>query len=564
MKNFTVDQMVSGAGSLGLRLIAGAQNRGNVITSVNIIDNPDSYDWLSAGEFVLTTGYLFQNDVGRQCQLIRELSEINCAGIGIKVKRYWQAVPACMIEEADRIGFPIIEIPFENTLAEVLECINRGLGEQDSYISKKYVHIHNTITQCTLQGGGLRQLVQLTGSLIGNPLLVVDSRWRLLAWSEREDDPQPMERYLRLQKGEVPFCQEFLESMPRDVERYAHSIKRGYPKSSIVCRILPVSATDISYGFLVVWETVRKMVALDYMALEMAATAVALNQVKEKQIQEVKHSLRQDFFDDLLEGKIESVNAVRNLAEIHYMDAARTYLCIVCKLNVELAESGTLKGMGEIIQIKKAAIALMESVANRHGRSIVAIQRGNLTIAFLLAERGEEREQPGEKTRQLAADIYEEICRQYPAAEMGVGDPCPDFLNLGMSYRNALEAMEISERIKDGPRLTFYADMRLYHLLELVQPREQLRDFVGQVLGRLQRHDEENHTDLVDTLDSYFQSGGNITLAARKKYLHRNTFMYRIEKIKDILQVDLKQPEATLELQVALRIRKLLAQQSRP
>ncbi len=562
MKNFSVEQMVSLGSTMGLKLIAGEQNKGNLITGVNIIDNPDTFDWLAAGEFVLTTGYLFQNDMGRQCQLIRELSEINCAGIGIKVKRYLQEVPSCMIEEADRLGFPIVEIPFENTLAEVLEAINRGIGEQDNYIFKKYVHIHNTITQCTLQGGGLRQLIQLAGSLIGNPLLVVDGRWHLLAWAERSDNPKPMEGLLRLQKGEVPFSQEFLESMPRDIERYTHSIKRTYPKSSVVCRVMPVSATDISYGFLVVWETVRKMTSLDYMALEMTATSVALNQVKEKQIQEIKHSLRQDFFDDLLDGKIESVHAVKSLAEIHYMDATKTYLCIVSRLNVELAESGTIKGMGELLQIKKAAMALMEAVANRHGRSIVAIQRGNLIISFLLAEKGE-TEQPGEETRQLAADIYRELCRQYPAAEMGVGDPCPDFLNLGKSYRNALEAMEISARIEEGPRLTFYADMRLYHLLELVQPREQLEEFVHQVLGRLQRHDEENRTDFVDTLEAYFQSGGNITMAAKKKYLHRNTFMYRIEKIKDILQVDLKQPETILELQIALRIRKLLAQQPR-
>lgn len=144
--------------------------------------------------------------------------------------------------------------------------------------------------------------------------------------------------------------------------------------------------------------------------------------------------------------------------------------------------------------------------------------------------------------------------------EIGVGNPCPDFLNMRKSYLNALEAMELSEKMGGQTKLTFYADMIVYHLLGLVQPREQLEEFFNHVLGRLQKYDQENKADLMSTLEEYFLNGGNITLAAKKKYLHRNTFMYRIEKIKDILKVDFKHPESVLELQIALKIRKILDQ----
>lgn len=559
MKEFSVSQLVGLDNQLGLKLIAGAQNAGNLITGVNIMDNPDTFDWLTAGEFVLTTGYLFQNDVGMQCQIIRELAEINCAGIGIKVKRYLEQVPECMLQEANRVGLPVVEIPFQNTLSHVLNVINREIGEQDNLIFKKYVHIHNTITQCTLQGGSLRQLTQLSSSLIGNPLLVVDEKWHLMAWWEREDNPKPMDSFVRLQKGEIPFSQEFIETIPENMEQYTHIIKRTYPRSSIVCRVMPVTANDILYGFIIVWETVRKMTSLDYMALEMAATSVALEQLKEKQIQEIKHSLRQDFFDDLLEGKIESVSAVKSLAEIHYMDAAKTYICMVVKLNVESSASGAVQAMRELLQIKKSAMALIETAAHRQNRSIVAIQRGNLIIAFLLAEK-EESEQISEDTRALLESLYSQLEERYPSVEIGVGNPCPDFLNMRKSYLNALEAMELSEKMGGQTKLTFYADMIVYHLLGLVQPREQLEEFFNHVLGRLQKYDQENKADLMSTLEEYFLNGGNITLAAKKKYLHRNTFMYRIEKIKDILKVDFKHPESVLELQIALKIRKILDQ----
>lgn len=78
----------------------------NTITNVNIIDNPDSYDWLSPGDFLLTTGYVFKDDTALQRQFIRELSEINCAGLGVKVQHYWNEIPKRMIEEAEKEDFP--------------------------------------------------------------------------------------------------------------------------------------------------------------------------------------------------------------------------------------------------------------------------------------------------------------------------------------------------------------------------------------------------------------------------------------------------------------------------
>ena len=48
---------------------------------------------------------------------MKELAEINCSGLGIKMKRYIDFVPQCMIDQANRLGLAIIEIPFHYSLA---------------------------------------------------------------------------------------------------------------------------------------------------------------------------------------------------------------------------------------------------------------------------------------------------------------------------------------------------------------------------------------------------------------------------------------------------------------
>ena len=65
---------------------------------------------------------------------------------------------------------------------------------------------------------------------------------------------------------------------------------------------------------------------------ESCSTTVALERMKARQIEEIKHHLRQDFFDDLIQGKIESVNAASSLAEIHYNGRAKKYVCMLTKV----------------------------------------------------------------------------------------------------------------------------------------------------------------------------------------------------------------------------------------
>lgn len=57
---------------------------------MNIIENPDAFDWLTPNELLLTTGYIFQDDEELQNKIIQELSKVNCAGLVIKMRRYLQ------------------------------------------------------------------------------------------------------------------------------------------------------------------------------------------------------------------------------------------------------------------------------------------------------------------------------------------------------------------------------------------------------------------------------------------------------------------------------------------
>ena len=61
------------------------------------------------------------------------------------------------------------------------------------------------------------------------------------------------------------------------------------------------------------------------------------------------------------------------------------------------------------------------------------------------------------------------------------------------------------------------------------------------------------------TLDAFLRAGGNHMRAARDLNVHRNTLIYRLERIQELLGgADLEDPETRLNLQLALKIRAAL------
>lgn len=102
------------------RVLAGETGLHRPLTSVNIMDAPDTAPWLKRGELLLTTGYVIKDDPEAQVRLIRDLCERGCAGLAIKTRRFLSEIPAPMLREADALGLPILEIPYDLALSDLL------------------------------------------------------------------------------------------------------------------------------------------------------------------------------------------------------------------------------------------------------------------------------------------------------------------------------------------------------------------------------------------------------------------------------------------------------------
>ncbi|MBF6614416.1 MAG: PucR family transcriptional regulator [Chloroflexi bacterium] len=135
----------------------------------------------------------------------------------------------------------------------------------------------------------------------------------------------------------------------------------------------------------------------------------------------------------------------------------------------------------------------------------------------------------------------------------GIGREKP-FAQTPTSLSEATLAASASSLLYNGTP-TRYTHMGADTLLILLysQHHNDLENFVEAVLGPILRHDARSTTPFLPTLRAFMEHGGRLRETAAAIYVHRNTLAYRLDRAAEILGVDLKDPSATLSIQMALR-----------
>jgi len=103
------------------RVIAGAGGLDNVVRSVNVMEVPDILEWVHPGELLVTTMYPLHDDRAAIEALIPRLAEKGLAGLAVTVESYIGALPPAMLADANRLNFPLIELPPRVSFIDIIQ-----------------------------------------------------------------------------------------------------------------------------------------------------------------------------------------------------------------------------------------------------------------------------------------------------------------------------------------------------------------------------------------------------------------------------------------------------------
>ncbi len=170
------------------RVVGGRGGLGRVVRAVNVMEVPDIVDWVKADELLLTTAYPLRDDRLALDALVPRLADRGLAGIAVKPARYIKAIPATMIEAADRHDFPLIELPPEASFNEIIQSILTVILDSQAARLRRTAAIHDRFTAIALSGGGLRQIAEALAELIDRSVTILDAQG-VAQWRTSDDAP---------------------------------------------------------------------------------------------------------------------------------------------------------------------------------------------------------------------------------------------------------------------------------------------------------------------------------------------------------------------------------------
>src|SRR5919199_1445930 len=96
---------------LGLAVAAGSDGLRNEVTWLHVSELADPTQFLEGGELLLTTGLGVGEMATTQRAYVRRLAKHGLAGLGFGIGFGFADVPAPLVEEADKLSFPVLAVP---------------------------------------------------------------------------------------------------------------------------------------------------------------------------------------------------------------------------------------------------------------------------------------------------------------------------------------------------------------------------------------------------------------------------------------------------------------------
>ena len=159
----------------GSKILAGATGITKRITKVNVMEVPDIIEWVSEGEFLITTAYSIKDNIKILLELIPKLNTKGVAGLGIKVGRYVSELPRDIIDLADELGFPIIEVPFSVSHTDVISGILTEVINDQMNMLIKINGFNREVMNIMMKGGSLKEIAGKLYENIGNSLAIYEN-----------------------------------------------------------------------------------------------------------------------------------------------------------------------------------------------------------------------------------------------------------------------------------------------------------------------------------------------------------------------------------------------------
>lgn len=463
------------------------------------------------------------------------------AEVGVKAIAVNEDISQETITIADEYDMSILSFPTESSLTSVERSVNKYIVNQSVLLTQRAVEIQRQLSQLVAENRDLSELLQIIVDAIAKPILLHDETGILMA----QVYPN------------IAFSNSMSKQAVSDSNAYTafqHWLTRTNLDSNSGIISSPIGFTTVlrvekrTAGYLSLVTQYSSLEEFDRLVLTYSGDICAIELAKTRAIASAVEQARGDWVQMWLSGASADDDLLATRAQQSGFDSDSEYVVTLFKI-MSVSDSPMLLDL--------VVSWFRDDMGRRHIGGAVGQYVDSIVAIYPIDN------QPVGRIRSMIEDVSKQLTTRIPdiMTSIGISRPTQGLSNLREAYREAKDALKIAHELDAHEEVTYYGDLKLYQLLLALKDHnlQHLRRFYDESLAPLVEHDDRKQGELIRTLNGFFESNGNLAKAASDLDVHRNTLVYRLERICALTNLDLDDSDNRLILHLALKIRRVLA-----
>ncbi|WP_373601526.1 PucR family transcriptional regulator [Paraclostridium bifermentans] len=157
------------------------------------------------------------------------------------------------------------------------------------------------------------------------------------------------------------------------------------------------------------------------------------------------------------------------------------------------------------------------------------------------------------KIKQVLNEINNNL-NECNASILSIGRSYSNIFDIKISYEECINILDYYRYQEYDDQIIDYDKIGFYKLLFYIKDIDQLKLYRNEAIGKLLEYDKDKNSNMLKTLKVYLYNDCNLIKTSNKLFIHRNTLIYRINKIKNILDINLDSALSKNELINAIMI----------
>ncbi len=532
-------------------LVAGHDGLGREVTwATRLRPAPPAFGTLHGGELVLLPADILDLLDER---LTLDAAVRQLAGFGVAAIGLLGVADAAARSAADLAGVPLLQLPAGSELGAVEREASRVITERRRAVQHRGQDVGRRLMEHAIAGEPLATVVSDLAALSGRAVALQSRDGRLLTYhpaavdgergplSQLEVEPLLAENHAAL----ANWLRQAAASSPAEPPVTATPLGPSWSRT-----VAPVIGRDGLLGSVSLVTAQEGESPEDRMLTSRGAAACAVVMAREQVAASVRRDVELNVLDELLDGALRSEVSLLQQAKRLGHDLDLPHIALVTRL--DRAPGGPATAVSRPRESRWAALEEVIARLHRHGSAdpLWRVRNNSAEIVWPVSDAVD----AGDLARGIQRELAAASTGDSGAISIAYGRARPGVEGIRRSHQEARQALTLGRRLSGPGHVTDFDGLGIYRLIFAAEALPELRAFHAETLDSLLAYDRQHGADLARTLEAYFQANGSPKEAASILSVHRNTVLYRLDRIAEITGLDLGDSDVRLRLQVALRI----------